>query len=75
MRDRQRAKSDRPLRRSRRPRNFAAVDLTLAHLHEVPVGPKADSPRHRPAPVPKAAPDFVQRVTGRMIAGDGDLLR
>ncbi len=29
---------------------------------------------HRPAPVPADAPDFVQRVTGMMIAGKGDLL-
>ena len=27
-----------------------------------------------PLPVPAAAPDFVQRVTARIIAGEGDLL-
>ena len=55
-------------------RNFVAVDGALAGLQEVavPTGPSAD--RHRPAPVPEEAPDFVQRVTAMMIAGKGDLL-
>lgn len=55
-------------------RNFAAVDATLAALYEVKVPSAADSPRHRPSPVPAEAPDFVQRVTGLMLAGKGDLL-
>ncbi len=55
-------------------RNFAAVDVALAHLHEVPVGAAADSSRRRIAPVPAHAPDFVKRVTAKMIAGQGDLL-
>ncbi|MCU0307530.1 MAG: pyruvate:ferredoxin (flavodoxin) oxidoreductase [Thermoleophilia bacterium] len=55
-------------------RNFAAVDRALAALHEVPVPTHATSHRRRRPPVPEAAPDFVQRVTGMMLAGRGDLL-
>ena len=57
-------------------RNFAAVDGALAALHEVAVPADAqtdDGPSMVP-PVPAAAPDFVQRVTARMVAGEGDLL-
>ncbi len=54
-------------------RNFAAIDGTLAQLHEVWV-PTHLSERTRPLPVPKEAPEFVQRVTAMMIAGKGDLL-
>ena len=55
-------------------RNVAAVDRSLAHLHEVSVGDRVDSPRHRRRAVGADAPDFVQRVTARMLAGEGDLL-
>jgi len=55
-------------------KNFAAVDATLAALHEIPLPSVADAARHRPPPVPAEAPDFVQRVTGLMLAGQGDLL-
>jgi pyruvate-ferredoxin/flavodoxin oxidoreductase len=55
-------------------KNFAAVDATLASLHEISVPAQADSERHRPPPVPDAAPEFVRRVTGMMLAGKGDLL-
>ena len=56
-------------------RNFAAVDATLAHLHEVPVPAAATATRGRPPLVPDAAPDFVQRVTAAlMLAGKGDRL-
>ena len=55
-------------------RNFAAVDRALEGLHEVSVpGRPAGAVRRRP-PVPSAAPDFVQRVIGAMLAGRGDLL-
>ncbi|MBL8751730.1 MAG: pyruvate:ferredoxin (flavodoxin) oxidoreductase [Planctomycetes bacterium] len=55
-------------------RNFAAVDLALSHLHEVrrPAGPPTG--RQRPPVVPAAAPEFVQRVTAAMLAGQGDQL-
>jgi pyruvate-ferredoxin/flavodoxin oxidoreductase len=55
-------------------RNFAAVDAALGALHEVKVPAEAAGERHRPPVVPDVAPDFVQRVTARMLAGDGDLL-
>ncbi len=54
--------------------NFVAVDAALAHLHAVDVPAKVTATRH-PAPiVSSAAPDFVQRVTARMLANQGDLL-
>ncbi len=55
-------------------KNFAAVDATLAALHEVTVPAAADATRHRPPPVPAEAPDFVKRVTAVMLEGKGDLL-
>ena len=55
-------------------KNFAAVDLALAELHEVEVPKETSGTIHvRPA-VPAEAPEFVQRVTAEMIAGRGDLL-
>jgi pyruvate-ferredoxin/flavodoxin oxidoreductase len=55
-------------------RNFAAIDAAIAALGrvEVPAGVSA-AHRRRPA-VAADAPDFVQRVTARMLAGKGDLL-
>jgi len=55
-------------------KNFAAVDTALAHLHEVRVPSQATSKLAVEPPVPAAAPDFVQKVTARIIAGEGDLL-
>ena len=55
-------------------RNFAAVDETLAHLHEVKIPAKATAQRCRPPMVSSEAPDFVQKVTAVMMAGKGDLL-
>ena len=55
-------------------KNFAAVDAALAQLHEVPLPAKATSQWHMEPPVPTTAPDFVQKVTARIIAGEGDLL-
>ncbi|MBL8920973.1 MAG: pyruvate:ferredoxin (flavodoxin) oxidoreductase [Myxococcaceae bacterium] len=54
-------------------RNFKAIDLTLANLHEVKV-PTVLNGAPRPPTVPKEAPDFVQRVTATMMRGEGDLL-
>ncbi len=54
--------------------NFAAVDAALAHLHEVKVPGHADSAIDLPPVVPAQAPDFVQQITAKMIAGDGDQL-
>ena len=55
-------------------RNHAAVDAALAHLHPVPVPAEGEGTLRRYAIVPEAAPEFVQRVTARIMAGEGDLL-
>ncbi len=55
-------------------RNFAAVDGTLANLEKMVVPTKITSTRRRPPIVSDAAPDFVKRVSGVMLAGKGDLL-
>ncbi|KAF0106886.1 MAG: putative pyruvate-flavodoxin oxidoreductase [Anaerolineaceae bacterium] len=54
--------------------NFAAVDQTLAHLHEVKVPGTVTSKLARRLPVPEAAPEFVRKVLGPMIAFEGDSL-
>ena len=53
-------------------RNFQAVDETLGLLHEVPVPDAATSGWERRAMVPDTAPDFVRRVTAKMMEGLGD---
>ncbi|HXI28461.1 MAG TPA: pyruvate:ferredoxin (flavodoxin) oxidoreductase, partial [Vicinamibacterales bacterium] len=55
-------------------RNFAAVDATLAHLHQVTVPAAATAARQVPPTVPAEAPGFVKRVTAVMLANKGDLL-
>ncbi|MGE5278473.1 MAG: pyruvate:ferredoxin (flavodoxin) oxidoreductase [Acidobacteriota bacterium] len=55
-------------------RNFAAIDATLAGLAPVRVPGEATSAEGRLPAVPPEAPDFVQRVTAVMIAGQGDRL-
>jgi pyruvate-ferredoxin/flavodoxin oxidoreductase len=55
-------------------KNFAAVDHTLAHLYEVSTAGRAVNGAARPPTVSEAAPDFVKRVTGLILAGKGDLL-
>ncbi len=55
-------------------RNWEAVDATLAHLVEVPVPSRVTAVADLRPAVPAGAPDFVQRVTARMIAGEGDAL-
>ncbi|MCC6475631.1 pyruvate:ferredoxin (flavodoxin) oxidoreductase, partial [bacterium] len=52
--------------------NFAAVDKTLANLHEAPVPLKITSSRRRPATVSSKAPDFVKNVLAKIIEGFGD---
>ncbi|MGD0612875.1 MAG: pyruvate:ferredoxin (flavodoxin) oxidoreductase [Anaerolineales bacterium] len=53
-------------------KNYAAVDQSVANLHEVKVPSKVTSKLKRRAPVPEAAPDFVKNVLGPMIAYEGD---
>ncbi len=55
-------------------RNFKAIELTLANLHEVPVPKVLGAGTPRPPAVPKEAPDFVQRVSAMMMRGEGDRL-
>ena len=55
-------------------RNFAAVDGALGALQRVEVPATATSTRHRRPTVSEEAPDFVKRVTARMLEGNGDLL-
>ena len=55
-------------------KNFAAVDAAIDALREVAVPDHVTSTRARPPAVAADAPDFVQRVIARMLAGEGDLL-
>jgi pyruvate-ferredoxin/flavodoxin oxidoreductase len=55
-------------------RNLAAVDAALAELHEITVPEEVTSTAPLRQVAPQGAPDFVTRVTARMLAGEGDLL-
>jgi pyruvate-ferredoxin/flavodoxin oxidoreductase len=55
-------------------RNQAAIDRALDELVPLPVPAQVDGQAHRMPPLPPAAPDFVKRVTERLLAGEGDLL-
>ena len=52
--------------------NFAAVDNALSNLHEVKVPNKVNSKLAKHLSVPVEAPEFVQKVTAKIIAGEGD---
>lgn len=53
-------------------KNYAAVDETLVHLHEVKVPATVTSGFDRPPTVSSEAPAFVRSVLGEIIAGNGD---
>ncbi len=55
-------------------RNFDAVDKTLANLFEVTVPDRVTSTIELSPPVSEGAPDFVKRVLGKIISGEGDKL-
>jgi pyruvate-ferredoxin/flavodoxin oxidoreductase len=55
-------------------RNHAAIERALQALTPLPVPDRVDGDRHRLPPLPDTAPDFVKRVTERLLAGEGDLL-
>jgi len=55
-------------------KNFAAVDAALAHLHEVRVPGQVSSSFDMRRPVPEEAPEFVQTVVAKIVAGEGDAL-
>ena len=53
-------------------RNWAAIDQTLEHLHEIKLPATATSRVPIPLPVSDQAPEFVRGVLGEMIAYRGD---
>jgi pyruvate-ferredoxin/flavodoxin oxidoreductase len=55
-------------------KNFAAVDASIAHLHEVTVPWEVTSHFDILPPVPERAPGFVRSVLGEIISGKGDSL-
>ncbi len=55
-------------------KNYAAVDASLAHLHEVVIPDEASSSFDRRQAVPAEAPEFVRKVTALMMVGEGDQL-
>jgi len=55
-------------------KNWAAVDQTLANLHEIQVPGRVTSTIQMPPVVSPEAPQFVREVLGAMIAGRGDEL-
>jgi pyruvate-ferredoxin/flavodoxin oxidoreductase len=54
--------------------NYQAIDMALTNLYEVKVPAQATSKTDLRAAVPKNAPEFVQKVTAKIIAGQGDEL-
>ncbi|MGB5873082.1 MAG: pyruvate:ferredoxin (flavodoxin) oxidoreductase [Bacteroidota bacterium] len=52
--------------------NFAAVDQTLANLHQVELPAAVSSSVEMPPIVSEKAPEFVKDVTARIIGGFGD---
>lgn len=55
-------------------KNFEAVDQTLENMFEVAIPALVTGTREYPAIVSELAPEFVQSVTARMMAGAGDEL-
>ncbi|MBS1248595.1 MAG: Pyruvate-flavodoxin oxidoreductase [Chloroflexi bacterium] len=55
-------------------KNFAAVDQSVANLHQVEVPERAESDLEMRPAVPEEAPEFVKDVLGEIIAGYGDNL-
>ncbi len=53
-------------------KNFAAVDASLDHLHEVKVPSAVTSAFDVRRAVPAEAPEFVQKTLAPIIAGEGD---
>lgn len=53
-------------------KNCAAIDATLEHLHKVAIGGLNGAPRKEI--VSSDAPDFVQKITAKMLSNEGDSL-
>jgi pyruvate-ferredoxin/flavodoxin oxidoreductase len=56
-------------------KNFAAVDHTLEHLHELKYEGLPISDFDLKPPVPEQAPEYVKETLGKMIAGYGDKVK
>ncbi|MGE9294532.1 MAG: pyruvate:ferredoxin (flavodoxin) oxidoreductase, partial [Puniceicoccales bacterium] len=54
--------------------NCAAVDAALSHLEQVEIPAEATATAMPIKWVPDEAPDFAQRITAQLLAGQGDLL-
>jgi len=54
--------------------NYAAVDQTVEHLYQIDLPKKVTSKKTRRPPVTKDAPEFVKKVLGTIISGEGDNL-
>ncbi len=54
--------------------NYKAVDNTIENLHKVEIPANAASEIRMRREVPEEAPEFVQDVIAKIIAGDGDSL-
>ena len=52
--------------------NYEAVDQSIENLNEIPVPAEASSAVEMPPVVPDAAPDFVKKVTAKIMVGKGD---
>ncbi|MBL7743557.1 MAG: pyruvate:ferredoxin (flavodoxin) oxidoreductase [Chitinophagaceae bacterium] len=55
-------------------KNYKAVDQTLENLHKIDYSKYQVGNREIEAPVSLEAPEFVQQVLGKIIAGEGDEL-
>lgn len=55
-------------------KNYQAVDQTLENLHRIDYTGFEIGTKEIEAPVSLSAPDFVQEVLGKIIAGEGDSL-
>ncbi len=53
-------------------KNYAAVDASLEHLFEVTYPDHVTSSFHRLSAVPDNAPEFVKKLTAKLIAENGD---
>ena len=54
--------------------NWAAIDMAVDALQELPVPASTQGDVHRMPPMPEDTPDFVKQVTAIMLRGEGDLL-
>ncbi len=52
--------------------NFKAIDASVANMHQVDIPDSASSNIEQVPPVTANAPEFIQKVTGEIIAGHGD---